>query len=61
MAATVSAKNTKPSPLIVCERDDWLACVREVEKLNRKGAISIRVELRLQLEAVERYDEKGWP
>jgi hypothetical protein len=56
--ATVSAKNIKPSILTVHTRDDWQAAVREVEKLNARGASSIRVELRIQLEISERPDEK---
>ena len=58
LIATISAKNIKPSTLTVYERADWQAAIREVDKLNSKGASAIRVELRLQLEALERPDEK---
>jgi hypothetical protein len=57
MTATITAKSTRPSPLTLSNGEDWQACLRELERLNRKGASSIRVELRLQLEAVERPDE----
>ena len=58
MTVTVSAKNIKPFVLTVCERVDWQGAIDEVDKLNAKGATSIRVELRLQLEASDPPNEE---
>jgi hypothetical protein len=37
MSATITAKNTRPSPLTLSDSDDWQACLFELEKLNSQG------------------------